>query len=137
VLVNLEKFQPNFEIYGFDCDNDQSNIIKLWDLYIGIDMAWREGLSHLIVKSDLNVLVDMVSNNCKISWVIPSLIRRIQELLRRDILNLFTRGVKAADVLDWLAKFSFSLDSWNCLIWRLLRVSFEDSFFMIFWGLYA
>jgi ribonuclease HI len=57
---------------------------EMWDLYIELDMARREGISHLIVESDSKVLGNMFTNNCKINGVIPSLIRRIQELLSRD-----------------------------------------------------
>jgi len=41
-------------------------------------------ISHLIVESDSNVLIDMVTNNCKINGTIHSLVQRIQEILRRE-----------------------------------------------------
>jgi len=47
-------------------------------------MAWREGISHLIVESGSKVLIDMVTNNCKINGTIPSLVQRIQEILQRE-----------------------------------------------------
>jgi len=121
-------------IKGFSCKIGACDTLhaKMWGLYLGLDMAWREGLSHLIVESDSKVLVDMVSNNCKINGVIPSLIRRIQELLRRDwhtqVIHTWREGNRCA---DWLANFSFSLDSWNLLVLEtppseLRRLLFDD-----------
>jgi len=55
---------------------------EMWGLYLGLDMTWREGISHLIVESDSKVLIDMVTNNCKINGTIPSLVQRIQQILR-------------------------------------------------------
>ena len=46
----------------------------MWGLYLGLDMAWSEGSSHVIVESDSKVLTDMVTNNCKINGTIPSLV---------------------------------------------------------------
>jgi len=47
-------------------------------------MAWREGISHLIVESDSKVLIDMVTNNRKINGTISSLVQRIQEILQGE-----------------------------------------------------
>lgn len=46
---------------------------EMWVLYLGLDIAWREGLSHLIVESDLKVFIDMVTKNCKINGTTPFL----------------------------------------------------------------
>jgi ribonuclease HI len=87
---------------------------EMWGLYLGLDMAWREGISHLIVESDSKVLIDMVTNNCKINGTIPSLVQRIQEILRREwhtqVIHTWREGNRCA---DWLANFSLSLNSWN------------------------
>ncbi|GAU31501.1 hypothetical protein TSUD_332760 [Trifolium subterraneum] len=57
---------------------------EMWGMYLGIDIAWRDGLSHLIVESDSKVLINMVTNNCNIKGHTPLLIRRIQEFLQKD-----------------------------------------------------
>ena len=78
----------------------------------GVDMVWREGISHLIVKSDSKVFIDMVTNNCKINGTIPSLVQRIQEILRREwhtqVIHTWREGNICS---DWLANFSLSLNS--------------------------
>jgi len=86
----------------------------MWGLYLGLDMAWREGISHLIIESDSKVLIDMVTDNCKINGTIPSLVQCIQEILRREwhtqVIHTWREGNKC---VDWLANFSLSLNSWN------------------------
>lgn len=75
--------------------------VEMWGMYLGLDMIWREGVSHLIIQSDLKVLVDMITNKCKTNGNIPTLIQRIQNFLRRDGKhNLFIfDDVKATKVL--------------------------------------
>jgi hypothetical protein len=84
------------------------------------------------VENDSKMLVHMVSNNCKINGVIPSLIRHVQELLRRDwhtqVIHTWCEDNICA---DWLANFSFSLDSRNLLVFEthsseLRRFLFDD-----------
>jgi len=107
---------------------------EMWGLYLGLDMAWSEGLSHVIVESDSKVLIDMVANNCKISGTIPSMIRRIQEILQRywhtQVIHTWREGNRCA---DWLANFSLSLDSWNLVVLEspaseLQRLIYDDIF---------
>jgi len=38
---------------------------EMWELYLGIDKAWRVHFDHLIVKSDFKILFEMVSRNFK------------------------------------------------------------------------
>ena len=105
---------------------------EMWGLYLGLDMAWSEGLSHVIIESDSKVLIDMVTNNCKINGTIPSLVRRIQEILQRDwhtqVIHTWREGNRCA---DWLANFSLSLDSWNLVVLEsppngLQRLIYDD-----------
>jgi len=51
---------------------------EMWGLYIGLELAWRDGVSCLCVEGDSKLLIDMVTNNCKIT---PPLTRRIRNLL--------------------------------------------------------
>ena len=90
-------------IKGFSCKVGVYDALhdEVWGLYIELDMASREGLSHLIVERDSKVLVNMVTTNYKINGVIRSLIRYIQKLLRRDwhtqVIHTWLEGNKCAD----------------------------------------
>jgi hypothetical protein len=66
---------------------------KLWGMYFGLDMAWKEYIPQLIVESDSKILID-ITDNYKFSGVVPTLVQRIRTLL----------------VLDWRVQF--------CYIWR-------------------
>ena len=46
-------------------------------MYIGMDMARRQGTTHLQVESDSSLLVDMVAEKRNINGNVPTLIRRI------------------------------------------------------------
>ena len=54
---------------------------KIWSLYLALDMAWRDHISYLIVESDSKLLIDMITGNYTIGGVIPTLVRRIHNLL--------------------------------------------------------
>ncbi|GAU45794.1 hypothetical protein TSUD_86970 [Trifolium subterraneum] len=49
----------------------------MWGMYEGLKIARRHGFSHLVVESDSKLLVNMVTNNCKINGAILVPIRRI------------------------------------------------------------
>jgi hypothetical protein len=66
-------------------------------MYLGLNIAWRDGLSHLIVESDSKVLINMVTNKCNIKGNTPSLIRRILEFLRKDFGNTWQEDNISAD----------------------------------------
>jgi len=53
---------------------------EIWGMCIGMDMTWRQGITHLQVGSDSSLLVDMVTGKCNINKNIPTLIRRIRDL---------------------------------------------------------
>ena len=52
----------------------------MWGMYIGMDMARRQEITHLHVESDSKVLVDMVTGKCNINGNVPTLIRHIRDL---------------------------------------------------------
>jgi len=54
--------------------------VEMWGMYIGVDMARRQGITHLQVESDSKVLVNMVTGKCNINGNVPTLIRRIRDL---------------------------------------------------------
>jgi hypothetical protein len=106
----------------------------MWGMYIGMDLARRQGIIHLQVESDLKVLVDMVTRNCKVNGRIPTLIRRIRDLKTLDwqiqINHTWREGNRSA---DWLANFNLILDSFDLQKFlRLLLDRYEVSFLMIF-----
>jgi len=53
---------------------------EMWGMYIGMDMARRQGITHLQVESDSKILVDMVTEKCNINENVPTLIQRILDL---------------------------------------------------------
>jgi ribonuclease HI len=44
---------------------------KMWGLYLGLELAWRDGVSHLCLEGDSKLLIDMVTNNCKTNGTTP------------------------------------------------------------------
>jgi hypothetical protein len=50
-------------------------------LYLGLDMAWTDLISHFIVESDSKLLIDMFIENCTIEGATPVLIKRIHNYL--------------------------------------------------------
>ncbi|GAU45178.1 hypothetical protein TSUD_178710 [Trifolium subterraneum] len=90
---------------------------EMWGLYLGLDMAWRNHILYLIVESDSKLLIDMITGNCTIGGVIPTLVRRIRNLLALDwqvqVRHTWREGNRSA---DWLANYSLSMDSFSCSI---------------------
>jgi len=84
----------------------------MWGMYLGLDFAWRENTTHLIVESDSKILVDMITENCNFGGTTPTLVKRIQQLLSLSwtvkIIHTWREGNISA---DWLANFSISMDS--------------------------
>jgi hypothetical protein len=59
-------------------------VAEMWGMYLGMDLAMRQGMTHLQVDSDSKLLVDMVTGNCTINGNIPTLVRRIRDLKRMN-----------------------------------------------------
>jgi ribonuclease HI len=57
---------------------------EMWGMYVGLELARRKGVTHLIVESDSKILIDMVTGRCKLNGATPILLRRIQELISMD-----------------------------------------------------
>jgi ribonuclease HI len=55
---------------------------EVWGMYLEMLLAWRQGFHHLQVKSDSKALVDMIIWKIRIDDNPPTLVRRIQELLK-------------------------------------------------------
>jgi ribonuclease HI len=55
---------------------------EMWGCTLGMQLAWRQDFHHLLVESDSKVLVDIIMGNVKIKGKPPTLIRRIQELMK-------------------------------------------------------
>jgi ribonuclease HI len=79
-----------------------------------MQLAWRHNFHHLQVESDSKTLIDMITGKVKINGNPPTLIHRIQDLLKLNwqvhFNHIWREGNRSA---DWLANFSFSLDSFN------------------------
>jgi hypothetical protein len=80
-------------------------------MYEGLLIARSQSFLHLIVESDSKLLVDMVTNNCKINGATPVLILRIQDLINLpwhvQINHTLCEGNKCA---NWLASYSLTKD---------------------------
>ena len=83
---------------------------EVWAMYLGLEQAQRRGITHLQVKIDSKVLVDMITWNGNINGSVPTLFRRICEFKNMNwhvlINHTWREGNRAA---DWLANFSFNL----------------------------
>jgi len=55
---------------------------KIWGLYLGIYVAWREHVDHLIVENDFKILIDMICHNFKFNRNIPILVHYTRKLLK-------------------------------------------------------
>ena len=106
---------------------------EMWGMYEGLRMARRQGFSQL-VESDSKLLVDMVTENCKINGVVPVLIRRIRDLIELpgevQINHTLREGNRSA---DWLAAYSLTQDSFVPIVLEvppreLQNILFEDIF---------
>jgi len=84
---------------------------EMSDMYLGLDLAWRENTTHLIVGSYSKILVNMIIENCNFGGTTPTLVKRIQQLLSLSwtvkITHTWCEGNKNA---DWLANFSILTD---------------------------
>ncbi|CAJ2648154.1 unnamed protein product [Trifolium pratense] len=87
---------------------------EMWGMYLGMQLAWRHNFHHLQVESDSKSLIDMITGKVKINGSPPTLIRRIQKLLKLNWQVHFNHTLREGNrSADWLANFSFSLDSFN------------------------
>ncbi|GAU37815.1 hypothetical protein TSUD_276320 [Trifolium subterraneum] len=88
--------------------------VEMWGMYNGIDLARRHGITHLQVESDSKVLVEMVTRNCNVNENIPTLLRRIRDLIKMNwdvqINHTWREGNKS---VDWLANYSLTLNSFD------------------------
>ena len=46
---------------------------KMRGLYLGLELAWRDGISHLCVEGDSKLLIEMATNNYKTDGMTPLL----------------------------------------------------------------
>jgi ribonuclease HI len=103
---------------------------EMWGMYIGMDLARRQGITHLQVESDSKVLVDMVTGNCNTNGNISTLIRRIRDLKNMNwqvqINHTWREGNKSA---DWLANFSFNFNSFDLHVMETLARELQSLLF--------
>lgn len=58
--------------------------VEMWGMHFSLDMVWRDHISHLIVKNDSKLLINMITRNCATRRVIHTMVRRIHNLLTLD-----------------------------------------------------
>ena len=103
-------------------------------MYLGLELAWRDDISQLCVESDSKLLIDMVTNNCKMNGTTLVLIRRIQNILNRNWWIQVHHTLREGNIsADWLANFSLTMNSWNFILLEtspseLNRLLFDDIF---------
>jgi ribonuclease HI len=87
---------------------------EMWGMYLGMQLAWRQGFHHLQVESDSKSLVDMITGKVKFNGNPPTLVRRIGELIKLNWQVQFNHTCREGNIsADWMANFSFSLNSFN------------------------
>jgi hypothetical protein len=85
-------------------------------MYLGMQLTWEYGFHQLHVESYSKTLVDMITR-IKINGNPSTLVRRIQELLKLNWQVFFNHTWREGNrSADWLANFSFSLDSFNTYV---------------------
>jgi hypothetical protein len=109
----------------------------MWGMYLGMKLAWRHDFHHLQVESNSKMLVDMIMRTVKFKGRPPTLVQRIQELLKLNWQMHFNHtwweGNRSA---DWPANFSFSLNSFQIHVMETPPSGISSLlFFMIFLGL--
>jgi ribonuclease HI len=83
-------------------------------MYLGMQLAWRQGFHHLLMESDSKILVDMIMGNVKINGKRSTLVRRIQELMELNWQVQFNHTWREGNTsADWRTNFSFSLNSFQ------------------------
>ncbi|GAU49093.1 hypothetical protein TSUD_137780 [Trifolium subterraneum] len=87
---------------------------EMWGMYVGMNLAWSQRITHLHVESDSKVLIDMVTERIKLNGSTPTLVVRIRNLLALSwqviLSHTWHEGNRST---DWLANFSYSLDSFD------------------------
>ncbi|GAU44764.1 hypothetical protein TSUD_246570 [Trifolium subterraneum] len=93
------------------CDALQA---EMWGMYIGMNLARRQGITHLQVESDSKMLVDMVTGNCNVNENIPTLIKCIRSLKNMNWHVQFNHKWREGNrSVDWLANFDLTLSSFD------------------------
>ncbi|CAJ2667736.1 unnamed protein product [Trifolium pratense] len=104
----------------------------MWGMYTGMEMARRQGYTHLIVESDSKLLIDMVTGRCKLNGKTPILVNRIQDLSNLQWHVMFKHTWREGNrCADWLASFSLNQSSYDVRILEdppreLQQILFDD-----------
>jgi hypothetical protein len=82
-----------------------------------MQLSWRQCFHQLQVKSDSKIQVDMITWKVKINGNPPTLVHCIQGFLKLNWQMHFNHTWREGNrSVDWLANFSFSLDSFNIYV---------------------
>jgi len=83
-------------------------------MYIGMEMARRQGITHLQVESDSSLSVDMITGKCNINKNVPTLIWRIRDLKNMSWhVHISHTWHEQNRSVDWLVNFSLSLETFD------------------------
>jgi hypothetical protein len=84
------------------------------EMYLGMQLAWRQGFHHLQVKNNSKTLVYMTTWNARINGKPITLVRCIHELLELNWhVQVKHTWQEENRSVDWLTNFSFSLNSFQ------------------------
>ncbi|KAH9670623.1 putative ribonuclease H protein [Citrus sinensis] len=93
--------------FGMNIGNCSVTTAELWGLYQGLTLAWNKGIRWLCVEVDSRCVTQLVKNNMVNPNEFSTLIRAIQELIRRnwrvEITHVYREANFAADYLATLA----------------------------------
>jgi len=75
-----------------------------WGMYMGTQVANREGFTPLIVESDSKLLINIVTRSCKLNKHTPILVHRIQDLtiLHGNIALILSTPYTSDVLISWL-----------------------------------
>jgi len=85
-------------------------------MYHDFDMASKERNYHHLIECDSEILLDMVQDNCKFSWVVPTLVLHIRCLAPLDWHVQLRHAWKEENrCANWIDNIVISFDSFNCI----------------------
>jgi hypothetical protein len=89
----------------------ESVMLLIRDMHLRIDMTWKQWITHLHVKSDFKVLIDMVTEIINLNGSTFTLVRHIEQFLTLnwEVRSSHSFHEKNKSV-DWLTNFNYSIN---------------------------
>ena len=101
---------------------------------IWVELPHRHGITHLRVKNDSKVLVDVITKNCNINRSVPTLIWHTSLKTWIDKYKLTILDRKGNKAADWLTNFILTLNAFNL---HTIETASRESLWWHIWRLYA